>query len=64
MDAAIKAGKKIDADTSASDLCDILKEQFNGDFKFSGATGTDIKWEANGYVNKAAVAYVIKEKNA
>ena len=64
MDAAIKAGKKIDANTSASDLCEILKEQFNGDFKFTGATGTDIKWQANGYVDKAAVAYVIKEKNA
>ena len=64
MDAAIKAGKKIDANTSASDLCDILKEQFNGGFKFSGATGTDIEWQANGYVAKAAVAYVIKEKNA
>ncbi|MBE6548874.1 MAG: amino acid ABC transporter substrate-binding protein [Ruminococcaceae bacterium] len=64
MDAAIKAGKKIDADTSASDLCEILKEQFNGDFKFSGATGTDIKWQTNGFVEKAAVAYVIKEKNA
>ena len=64
MDAAIKAGKKIDANTSASDLCEILKEQFNGDFKFTGATGTDLKWQANGYVDKAAVAYVIKEKNA
>ena len=64
MDAAIKAGKKIDANTSASDLCDILKEQFNGDFKFSGATGTDIQWQTSGYVDKAAVAYVIKEKNA
>jgi branched-chain amino acid transport system substrate-binding protein len=64
MDAAIKAGKTIDANTSASDLCEILKEQFNGDFKFSGATGTDIKWQSTGYVDKAAVAYVIKEKNA
>jgi branched-chain amino acid transport system substrate-binding protein len=64
MDAAIKAGKTIDANTSASELCEILKEQFNGDFKFSGATGTDIKWQSTGYVDKAAVAYVIKEKNA
>lgn len=64
MDAAVKAGKEITADTPASELCEILKEQFNGDFKFTGATGTDIKWQANGYVDKAAVAYVIKEKNA
>ena len=64
MDAAVKAGKEINADTSASDLCEILKEQFNGGFTYSGATGENIKWQASGYVDKAAVAYTIKEKNA
>ena len=64
MTNAIKAGKEITADTSASDLCEILKEQFNGDFTYSGATGENIKWQASGYVNKAAVAYTVKEKNA
>ena len=45
---------------SASDLCEVLKDVFNGDFSFSGATGTDIQWESTGYVNKMAIAYVIK----
>ncbi len=67
---ALKAAKAADANlvidgsTSASDLCNILKGQFNGGFTFSGVTGNNIKWEATGYVNKSAVAYVIKEKNA
>ena len=48
---------------NASDLCEILKEQFTGDFKYSGNTGTDITWEDNGYVSKGAVKYVLKEAN-
>ena len=64
MKAAIDAGKEITVTTSASDLCDILKEQFNGGFTYTnGATGESISWEKNGYVNKAAVQYVIKEAN-
>ena len=64
MKAAIDAGKEIDVTISASDLCDILKEQFAGDFTFSGVTGEDgkeISWNKNGYVEKGAVKYVIKE---
>ncbi len=65
MDAAIKAGKSIPANISASDLCEILKEQFKGGYTYTnGATGASIKWEANGYVNKIAIQYVIKEKNS
>ena len=60
MKAAKEAGKEIDVTISASDLCDILKEQFTGDFKFSGNTGTDITWEDKGYVVKGAVKYVLK----
>ena len=64
MKAAVAAGKDIPVTISASDLCDILKEQFVGGFTYTnGATGDSIKWEANGYVNKAAVQYVIKEAN-
>ncbi len=63
MKAAIADGKTIDANTSASDLCEILKEQFNGGFSYSGATGTDIQWESTGYVKKDAIAFVIKEAN-
>ena len=63
MKAAKDAGKDINVTMSASDLCEILKEQFTGDFKYSGNTGTDISWEDNGYVSKGAVKYVLKEAN-
>ncbi|MBR2930703.1 MAG: ABC transporter substrate-binding protein [Clostridia bacterium] len=45
---------------SPSALCDILKDSFNGGFTFNGATGTNIKWESTGFVNKQAIAYSIK----
>lgn len=61
MKAAIDAGTKIDVTISASDLCEILKAQFTGDFSYSGVTGNNITWEDNGYVSKAAVKYVMKE---
>ncbi len=64
LNKAIDAGEDIDAKTSAKKVCEILKAEFDGGFTFSGATGTDIKWEAEGFVSKAAVAYVIKEANA
>ncbi len=57
------AGKDIPVTISASDLCDILKEQFQGGYKYSGVTGKDITWDANGYVAKGAVKYVLKEAN-
>ena len=63
MKAAIDAGEKITPDISASDLCEILKKQFNGGFTYSGNTGDNIKWQANGYVEKNAIAFVIKEHN-
>ncbi|MBQ4154570.1 MAG: ABC transporter substrate-binding protein [Clostridia bacterium] len=61
MKAAKAAGKDINVTMTASDLCEILKEQFTGDFKFSGNTGKDITWEDNGYVSKGAVKYVLKQ---
>ena len=64
MKAAIDAGTKIDVTISASDLSDILKAQFTGDFSYSGVTGTDITWEDNGYVSKEAVKYTLKTANS
>lgn len=55
------AGDKVNVNISASDLCEILKEQFNGGFSYSGVTGDNITWESNGYVKKGAVKYVLKE---
>lgn len=55
---------KLSVTMSASDLCDLLTAQFDGDFTFSGATGTDMKWNraetGYGYVEKAATKYVVK----
>lgn len=66
MKAAKAAGKEIDVTISASDLCEILKEQFNGGYKFTGVNGkagSEITWQSNGYVTKDAVKYVLKEAN-
>ena len=64
MQKAVDAGKKIDVTISASDMCEILKEQFAGGYTVTDAvTGAEIKWEATGYVNKSAIQYVIKEAN-
>ena len=64
MKAAVDAGKKIDVTISASDMCEILKEQFSGGYTVTDAvTGAEIKWEATGYVNKTAIQYVIKDAN-
>ncbi len=63
MKAASDKGVDIPVNISASDLCDILKEEFDNGFTYTnGATGDKISWE-NGYVNKQAIQYVIKEAN-
>lgn len=62
MKAAINSGKEIPVTISASDLCDILKEQFSNGYTYTnGATGDSITWDSNGYVNKLAVQYIIKK---
>ncbi len=64
MEKAISEGKEIPVNISASDMCEILKEQFAGGYTVTDAvTGAEIKWEANGYVNKTAIQYIIKEAN-
>ncbi len=60
MKAAKAAGKEISVTIGASELCEILKEQFTGGFTYSGNTGDNITWEANGYVKKGAVKYNLK----
>ncbi len=65
MKKAIESGKEIPVTISASDLCDILSEQFKNGFTLeNGVTGSNITWTADGYVNKQAIKYVIKEANA
>ena len=64
MKKAVEEGKDIPATISASDLCDILKEQFEGGYTYvGGVTGESISWDSTGYVNKGAIKYVIKEAN-
>ena len=67
-------GKEFDTTTSASDFCEILKEVFNSDsFVFHGITGkcdvvnntkSEISWNADGTVSKAADKFVVKQKNS
>ena len=64
MKQAKAAGKDINPSMTASELCEILKAEFNGGFTYSGNTGENIKWHSNGFVNKSAIAFVIKEANA
>lgn len=55
------AGDKVNTGMSASDICTVLRGEFNGGFTFSGVTGSNITWNASGYVEKAAVRYIVKE---
>ena len=64
---ACDEGKTIDGSTPASEICEILKAKFAGDFEFHGITGKPeangksvISWTADGFVNKEAVKYIVK----
>ena len=59
-----EAGKDIDVKMSAEDLYGLLKAHFNDGFTYSGVTGKNIKWKANGYVEKAAIEFILKEADA
>ena len=61
MKKAMDEGTKIPVTISASDLCDILKAQFEGGYTLENAvTGESISWESTGYVNKIAIQYFLK----
>ena len=50
------------ADMSNSDICDAIVAQLTGsDFSYTGLTGKDMTWNAEGQVSKAPTAYVIKD---
>ena len=58
MKELIDEGNEITPQTSASDLCEMLKDKFTGGYTLAeGATGTDIKWNDDGTVDKGAVKY-------
>jgi len=61
MKELVDEGKTVTPDTTASDLCDMLKGKFTGGYTLAkGATGSNIKWNADGTVNKGAVKYNLK----
>ena len=64
MKELIDEGKDVTPETSASDLCEMLKAKFNGGYTFAeGATGKNITWHETGKVNKVATKYTLKEAN-
>ena len=48
------------ADMSNEDICDALVSAMTS-LKFTGLTGTDMTWNAEGQVSKAPTAYVVKD---
>ena len=51
-------GKSITPDMTASALCELLKAEFVGGYTLAeGNTGVNIKWNADGTVNKGAVKF-------
>lgn len=62
--ASEKNPDSISVTMSASDLCEVLKGEFDNGYTYSGCTGTNITWKNSGYVNKTAIKYVIKEANS
>ena len=45
--------ENVSSDTSASEMCDLLMAKFTSDgFKFTGLTGEDMTWSAEGTVSK------------
>lgn len=55
-----ESGKDIPVTISAEELYVLMKDHFTADFSYSGVTGTDITWEDNGYVSKAAIKFILK----
>lgn len=66
LKAAKQGGATVNASLTPAQFNTILNAQFNGTgttFKFTGITGTDISWNAEGKVVKTPVECVVKEAN-
>jgi branched-chain amino acid transport system substrate-binding protein len=58
-------GKTVNGKVSIKQMSSILKEVFQSDtFSFSGVTGSNVTWNANGTVSKTPIKYIVKEANA
>ena len=54
-------GEAVTADTSASDICDLLVAKFTGgEFVYNGLTGENMTWDTTGAVTKAPKGMVIE----
>lgn len=62
FEAMKKCDIEVTPETEASALCNALKKVFQGGFKFSGVTGSDMTWDKDGFVSKVAIKYIVKEK--
>ena len=61
MQELVEEGKEITPQTSASDMCEMLKAKFVGGYTLEeGATGSNISWNEDGTVEKGAVKYNLK----
>jgi len=49
--------------SSPDEVCEMLKEVFQGGFTFSGVTGENMSWDEEGCVNKMPIAFIIKDYN-
>ena len=64
IEKAVADGEKVPANIAPAEMNKILTKVFtSSSFTFTGATGTDIKWNADGTVNKEAVKYIVKAAN-
>ena len=56
-------GTDITPSSSPDEVCEMLKEVFQGGFTFSGVTGENMSWDEEGCVNKMPIAFIIKDYN-
>ena len=64
LKAALEKAEGISVTSSPSEICEALKSVFQGGFKFTnGVTGAEISWDKDGFVNKDAVKYTVKDKD-
>jgi branched-chain amino acid transport system substrate-binding protein len=63
LEAAVVDGAVVNENTTVSEMCEILKAQFDGDYVFTNAvTGGTVTW-TNGFANKVFIEQVIHSGN-
>ncbi len=61
IEQAISDGVTINGSTTIAQMTTALKAVFNGGFTFTGVTGNNVTWNADGTVNKTPVKYVVND---